>query len=122
MEEIREMLLQNGGALVGFADLSVIPAGHRLNMRFGISIAVALSPGVISNIRHGPTKEYYDEYSKVNNLLDRLSIKAANFLQDKGWKAKFFAATNEGIFSETLSTYLPHKTVATLAGLGWIGK
>jgi epoxyqueuosine reductase QueG len=122
MEELRQLLLQSGSALVGYANLSIVPSEHRLNMRYGISIAVALSPVIVSNIRHGPTKEYYAEYCKVNNLLDHLSIKAANFLQDRGWKAKSFAATNEGIFPETLSTCLPHKTVATLAGLGWIGK
>jgi epoxyqueuosine reductase len=122
MEELRQLLLKNGSAIVGFADLSVIPSEHRLNMRYGISIAVALSASIVSIIKHGPTKEYYSEYGKVNNLLDRLSIQAANFLQDRGWNAKALAATNKDIYPETLSTCLPHKTVATLAGLGWIGK
>jgi epoxyqueuosine reductase QueG len=33
-----------------------------------------------------------------------------------------FMATTYDIDSQTLSTGLPHKTTATLAGLGWIGK
>ncbi|MGA2171393.1 MAG: 4Fe-4S double cluster binding domain-containing protein [Sedimentisphaerales bacterium] len=122
MEKLRQLLFQKGSALVGYADLGALPAEHRLNMRYGISIAVSLSAEIISGIRQGPTKEYYAEYCRANALLDYLTIIAATFLQAQGWKAKPFAATNEGIFPETLSTCLPHKTVATLAGLGWIGK
>jgi epoxyqueuosine reductase QueG len=46
----------------------------------------------------------------------------AEFLRGKGYSAAAMASTGVGIDGETLSTRLPHKTVATKAGLGWVGK
>ncbi|MBD3369540.1 epoxyqueuosine reductase [Candidatus Fermentibacteria bacterium] len=85
-------------------------------------MAVALDPGVVGKITEGPTLEYMEEYKAVNELLGELSRKAAEYLTANGFKALPYAATDEGVDSRTHSTELPHKTVATLAGLGWIGK
>jgi epoxyqueuosine reductase len=110
-DELRNFLQSNGADVIGFADLSDIASDVRDNFRYGISMAVALNPRIISEIKDGPTKQYYGEYERANGLLDAL-----------GHKAKWFAATRAGIDRETLATRLPHKTAATRAGLGWIGK
>ena len=108
--------------MVGIADLRELAPDVRDNFPVGISIAVALNPQIIYNIQKGPTNQYYLEYERVNTLLDRLGHYAVTFLNENGCKGISLAVTSSGINSKTLSTILPHKTVAIQAGLGWIGK
>ena len=79
-------------------------------------------PAVIRDIKDGPTARYFAEYDRANALLGRLGEQIARILIDAGYRARPFAATTEQIDRTTLSLKLQHKTVATRAGLGWIGK
>ncbi len=120
--ELKAMLLDRGASEVGCAALDVLPPDVCHEMPAGVSIAVALNPRVIAGITNGPTRPYYAEYCRVNELLGELAQQAADMLVSRGHRAFAAAATNVGIDAATHSTPLPHKTVATLAGLGWIGK
>ncbi len=122
METIRERLLAEGAAMVGFADTTGLPADVRGGLDRAIAFAVALDPDVVRGIADGPTVEYASEYARVNSLLDRLAESAAAHLREKGFRAEGRTAATVVIDRTTLSTALPHKTVATLAALGWIGK
>jgi len=119
---LKELLLQEGASLVGFANLGELPAEERQGMNYAVSIAAALDPEIISNITEGPNHQYYHEYNRANALLAELSRRAARFLVDNRYRAVAIEPTSEDFNTETLSTSLPHKTVATRAGLGWIGK
>lgn len=91
-------------------------------MPSAVSIAVALDASVIAGIRDGPSQEYQAEYRRANALLWNLAELTRSMIEDSGYGAIAKAATHEGIDPQTQSTLLPHKTVATKAGLGWIGK
>jgi epoxyqueuosine reductase QueG len=120
-DELQTFLQSKGADLVGFADLREIDADTRDDFLFGISIGVALNPQIMSEIKDGPTRQYHEEYNRANSLLDTLGQSTAEFFRENGYDAKNFTAT--GIYDPvTLSTRLPHKTVATRAGLGWVGK
>lgn len=121
-DELKALLGSHGADIIGFADLREIAPEIRDGLPFGVSIAIALNPQIVSEIQEGPTKQYYAEYERVNQLLDSLGRQAVRFLEERGHRARWFAATAAGIDAKTLSTLLPHKTVATRAGLGWIGK
>jgi epoxyqueuosine reductase len=120
--EIRQTLKNDGADLVGFADVSCLPADVTKGLTRAIAIAVALDPPVIRGIQDGPTVEYFAEYERVNARLGRLGEQTARALIDAGSRARAFTATTEQIDRATLSTQLQHRTVATRAGLGWIGK
>jgi len=121
-DELRDLLCSKGADMVGVADLKSIAPDIHYDLPFGISIGVALDPHIISEIHDGPTQKYYEEYKRVNHVLNALSNYAEQFLQEQGCSTKSLAVTSAGIDPKTLSTQLPHKTVATRAGIGWIGK
>jgi epoxyqueuosine reductase QueG len=119
---LKRELINRGASLVDFADLNQLPTDTRDYQRFAISIAVALDPIIIADISEGPNKKYRLEYKRANGLLSKLADCAAGMLKEWGYRAIPKAPTNVGIDFQTYSTILPHKTVATRAGLGWIGK
>lgn len=120
--QLREQLYAKGASIIGYADLIGLPENNREFKRYAVSIAVALNPKSIKDITCGPTLEYYKEYKRVNELLVNLSDYACQLLTTNGFEAVSKAPTYVGIDPVTRSTILPHKTVATRAGIGWIGK
>jgi epoxyqueuosine reductase QueG len=109
-----------GAALVGFADLTCLPTEVRLGLPRALSIVVALDRAVVSGLSSGPTTAYHAEYDRANAALTELTGLAIQALEVRGFAAVAGAVTVKVVDGDG-ATPLPHKTVATLAGLGWIG-
>jgi len=85
-------------------------------------IAVRHSPEVFASAEEMPTYAYYQEYLGLNERLDEIAGTIAEVLRDAGYAAQVNPATQRQLDYATLAAPFPHKTAATRAGLGWIGK
>jgi epoxyqueuosine reductase QueG len=120
--EVERRLRNEGASLVGFADVSALPASITSGLPRAVSIAVRLDRAVVREIENGPTPRYFAEYNRINALLVQLSECAASLLIRAGYRADPVQSTTERFNPVTLSMPVQHKTIATRAGLGWIGK
>jgi len=121
-EELKDILLAGGADLADAGDLSGLPETVRCGLPVGVSIAVKYPKDVIRGISELPTQEYRNWYGALNERLDWLSAVGAEFLIKKGYRAVAQTRERVGGYDEGCQTVLPHKTVATRAGIGWIGK
>jgi epoxyqueuosine reductase len=88
---------------------------------FALSFAVAMNPQVMAGIRYGPNQAYADEYAGVNSLINEGSQALAEEIRSRGFRAQGLAASDR-TDPVSIKGDFPHKTAATLAGLGWIGR
>lgn len=86
-----------------------------------ISFAIPMNPIIMNNIKNGPNQPYADEYAKVNSHINMISSILETEIKGRGFQAKKLAAS---VRSDPLNIKgdFPHKTAATKAGLGWIGR
>ena len=120
-DEIIAMLKQEDCTIIGFADLRCISKEARQNFDTGILIALSYTKEAMQDNKAGFPQKYYFEYMSINKRLLELATLTERLLVEKGYKALPKAQTMV-VHDEDYRTVLPHKTVATLAGIGWIGK
>lgn len=88
---------------------------------FAVSWAMPMPPAIMAPVRNGPTQVYAQEYERVNRLINALGQELAGQFRNRGCRALPLAASDR---TDTVNIRgdFPHKTAATRAGLGWIGR
>jgi len=120
-DEITDLLKREGCNIVGFADLRCLSKEARQNFDYGIVIALSYSAEAMRDNKNGDARRYWEEFTPINKRLPELATLTANFLVSGGYKA-LAKITSTVVQDEDYRSVLPHKTAATLAGIGWIGK
>ena len=90
------------------------------DLPIAISMMMRLDPLVVRGLRHGPTEDYEEEYLRLNVALDDATQTLVDVLEFRGHAAARVVATHGGTGNG--EPPFPHKSAATRAGLGWIGK
>jgi epoxyqueuosine reductase QueG len=121
---LSEFVRQQDIELWGVADLREFDTPGDSNGRkypIALSFAVPMTPVIMAGIKNGPDRTYADEYARVNDLINKISDRLAAEIRGNGFQALALAAS---IRSDpvNLKGDFPHKTAATRAGLGWIGR
>jgi len=86
-----------------------------------ISWAMPMDPQIMASIRHGPNQAYADEYAKVNRQINEFAAALAIEIQNNGFRSMPLAASVRSDEIQIKGDF-PHKTAATRAGIGWIGR
>ncbi len=131
-EEIGQIVRDHadeGEYLLGFSDLWGIVEGEFSDLIYGITVGLKLDDRVVDEVIDGPTEAYLAHYGEINRRLDDLTAEIVSYLESAGARAEAIPATiyrdpsnpNDPYYA-TLAASFPHKTAATRAGLGWVGK
>ena len=121
---LTEWMEDHGITLWGAADLrNFSPPRDETGQRFpsALSWAIPMNPQIMVSIRNGPNQAYADEYARVNNRINELSIALAAEIKRKGFRSRPLAASDRTDTIDIKGDF-PHKTAATRAGLGWVGR
>lgn len=88
---------------------------------FALSWVFPVNPSVMAKVRQGPNRAYADEYARLNRRINDTAEGLAALIRSRGFQAQPLPASDRtdpiGIKGD-----FPHKTAATRAGLGWIGR
>jgi len=123
-EWLGSFMQQNKIVLWGAADLRDVNTPQDSSGRSfpgALSFAIPMTPAIMAGIQHGPNRSYADEYTRVNDLINEIADRLAAEIRSKGFQALELAAS-ERSDPVNIKGDFPHKTAATRAGLGWVGR
>ncbi len=133
--ELTLLLNQAGAEIVKFVDITRLPVNRTKGYPVAILLGIPLSAGYLDIV--ASTHDYVgemkrqkqmhrDEFHNTELKTDGLADYVCGFLMSKGYAAYSQSERNllaTGHYDTTSqTTLLPHKTIALMAGMGWIGK
>lgn len=135
-QELENDLKNKGAELIHFVNISHLSEKQNRKLPNAIVFALSLTTKYIRHVSNTPNyvqariDDNYnfddDEYTQTENKAGEIADKLAKLLSEKGYEA--ISQSDAGLITdevfniETKESALPHKTVALLGGLGWIGK
>ena len=123
-DEIVSELNTRGIDFMKVIDISNLSEKENRGYNAAILIGIVLSPNYILR-QSKENKIDRSEFLKKEHRVGKIADWLADFIVTRGYKAYSQSDRNliNGLYDRTTkSTTLPHKKIAVLSGLGWIGK
>ncbi|MCU0651444.1 MAG: hypothetical protein MUC39_00670 [Candidatus Omnitrophica bacterium] len=124
---LKKLAQSLGIELFGVGDIKALKNDFNLSEKIlnkidkAVSLGLRLSPGILSDIENSPTRLYFHHYKTANALLDQLTFRVSNYIQQKGFLTVSIPAS-QIVDWQKQTAHLSHKKIGVLAGLGWIGR
>lgn len=133
--KLKTQLFDQGADFIYFVDISHLSEEQNKGYANAILFGITLSPSYIIKITNMPNyvqkmiednQIEEDEFNQKEIHTDMMADNIAGYIKKKGYTAYSQSEKNicsTGFYNEeSKSTPLPHKTIAGMAGIGWIGK
>jgi epoxyqueuosine reductase QueG len=91
------------------------------DLPYAVSVGYRLSDPVMDSLVDRPTRTYQYHYRQVNLLIDHTLLLMLGKLHEFGYKG-FPVPSSQIVNWEGGTGHLAHKVVASVAGLGWLGR
>ena len=109
------------GIMLSDEGIATLPDQAGLSYPWAVSFARHMDPAIMACIKEGPNQAYADEYARANDHINEVAAALVGHIQDLGFEARTFGAS-ERTDPVSIRGEFPHKTAATRAGIGWIGR
>ena len=109
-KELFDILRAKGAELMGVGDIEGI---IDTDMKRGVVVVMHLPVDMVEVLKDHPTDETQATYAAFRQHIEEIIAAGADFLKSKGYNV---------ITGMLGDKPISHKTVATRAGLGWVGK
>ncbi len=125
-QKIEAAARASGSGLVGFADLSPLKgilAGDATTFEFpyAVTFAVEIPKEAARASLEKPSEEMRSAYKMCNKKLKEAGERIVQLLAAEGYKARFIDPAQR-VNPEKLLGPISQKAIASLSGMGWIGK
>jgi len=134
-QEIEAWLNRHGTDFVRFVDISDLLEKQNRGYYYAVLFGVKSTPDYIRHVAAHPDYVQQavadgsienDEHYVQEMSMYRISDELAAYLNEKGYGAYSLSDDNQiadaAFDADSIRTYLPLKTIAVKAGMGWIGK